>query len=115
MTSHDYANMLRGLSELLESKPEFPLPPSWNAETVSIFISINYWSYKEEFLAAAKALGSFSKRYTDEKLIISAPANGGVELRLDVDRKAVCRIVKPSQPAEYECDPLLTPEEESAL
>lgn len=115
MTSHDLARVLRGMADLLDSKPVFPMPSYYGNSNLSRFGKLRYFGEKDAFIAAAKALGTFTKKYTADELIISCPANGGGEITLEIERNAVCRIVKPAQPAEYECDPLLSPEEDAEI
>jgi hypothetical protein len=111
MNSHEHARVLRGIADCLESKPEFALPDHWSAHLISLFNCVSYYAQKDLFLAAARALGEFEKKYTDSELEIACPANGGGRLLLRVNRDVVCRLVKPAQPAEYECDPLLLDDE----
>jgi hypothetical protein len=114
MTSHEYAKQLRQLAELLESRPEFKLP---NYQHNYILENgLEYFAYhgdKSGFLEAVKAVGSGTKQAGD-KWDFSFLALNGL-LRLTVAREAVCRLVKPAQEAVYDCEPLLSQEEESSL
>lgn len=114
MTSHEYAKKLHELAERLESRPEFKLP--YYQENYILEHGIDNFSYhsdKTGFLEAVKAVGSGTKKVGD-KWDFTFLALDGL-LRLTVARSAVCRLVKPAQPAEYECEPLLSQEEESSL
>jgi len=39
----------------------------------------------------------------------------GLTFDVEVARNAVCRLVKPAQPAVYDCEPLLSQEEEESI
>lgn len=107
-TSHEYANALKDLADEILSRPDFQL--GWTNNEISLGVSAD----REEILAFAKNLHPLRKEYTDSEIVLRFGA-GAVVARISGSRKSVCRLVKPAQPAEYECDPLLTPEEEAAL
>lgn len=102
MKSHEYAKRLHEIAEFLESRPEFETPMG-----VHLY---QYSSSKAPFLAAAKALGNVTKEYRGDDLRISPAAFP--EMIFAVPRSVVCRLVKP---AEYDCEPLLSQEEEASL
>jgi hypothetical protein len=110
MTSRDYAVALREAADALDARPEFELP----RYVGSNFRIENFYYYedKDRFLAAMRALGAGTKtqddNYGSPVLRFTIP-NG--RLSLSVSRDRVCRLVKPAQPAEYDCQPLLSPEE----
>jgi hypothetical protein len=108
MTSHEYAQKLKIAAEFFLSKPEFKIRNS------PILFS-SYWSDKEAFLAAVKALGSGEKKYEGESLKFIVTITEGLTFDVEVSRSAVCRLVKPAQPAVYDCEPLLSQEEEATL
>lgn len=112
MTSHEYAEKLLDLVKLLQESEPFELPTYESEETLaeSGMRRMNFFSDKTRFLAAVRSLGNGHKKYDGHSLVF---VSGG--LHLAVDRNAVCRIVKPAVPAEYECEPLLAPEEEELL
>lgn len=81
---------------------------------------------KEEFLALVRLLprplykASDDRQYKLDNLPIKK--NGfrdwdafPVNLQVKIDRAKVCRLVKAAQPAQYECEPLLSDEEEASL
>lgn len=109
MTSHEYARKLAAVADLLAAAPEFEMPSYMDSYIQSYGIdTIRFHNGKDRFLAAARAIGNGEKIYdgdTFEFHVLSGL------LRLTVDRDAVCRIVKPAVPAEYECEPLLSQEE----
>lgn len=105
MNSHEYAKQLRVLADFLDSKPEFETK-------CKLYAFFSYYE-KDDFLAAVKAVGSGKKEFTDNEIQFLPVINDNfIHLRLTAPRSAVCRLV---QEAKYECDPLLSPEEEAAL
>jgi hypothetical protein len=113
MTSHEYANKLKALAEWLLSKPEV------DAHTDHVRESFWYWSAKEPFLAAVRALKPGRKEYgegtnADALALKFYPAGvpEGVDFYLRINRSAMCRLI---QEAKYECEPLLSPEEEAQI
>jgi hypothetical protein len=108
MTSHEYAKKLRIAADFFLSKPEFKLRNS-------PLLFASYWADKDGFLAAVKALGKGEKKYEGESLKFIVTVAPDLTFDVEVSRSAVCRLVKPAQPAEYECEPLLSQEEESSL
>jgi hypothetical protein len=114
MKSHEYAKKLHELADLLESRPDFKLPDyQRNYISQHGIDNFSYHGDKTGFLAAVKAVGSGTKLPGDKDDFSFLACNG--LLRLTVYRTAVCRIVKPAQPAEYDCIPLLSQEEENSL
>jgi hypothetical protein len=112
MTSHEYAAKLKALAEALESKAEFILPDYQDNYVLHHGLeSFSYYDRKDDFLSAVKAVGSGVKRVSNSGDSLEFLALSGM-LRLTVYRTSVCRLV---QEAKYECDPLLTPEEEANL
>jgi hypothetical protein len=105
-TSHAYAKALIEAANYLLDKPEF------DTETAGPYIYLGHFWTKEKFLKAAKALGSFSKEYNDASLKIKNELPMGAQVYMEVSRDKVCRLV---QEAKYECEPLLSPEEEAEL
>jgi len=98
-SSHEYARNLQKLGEWLLSRPEFEIG-RYSAIPFSIF---NYWD-KDQFLAAARALGTGKKQFTEREVQFEVVLPFG-EIRCDAPRDKVCRLIRP---AEYECDPFLT-------
>jgi len=113
VTSHDYAKQLRILADALEAAPEFTLPSYSDVHYAESGLeNLRYYEDKAGFLSAVKALGTGRKVMTDRSITLVA-ANG--LLHISANRDAVCRIIKPAQPAEYECEPLLSQAEEAQL
>lgn len=105
-TSHDYARRLQELAAFLLSRDSFVLPYS---EPTS-YHHFHYYE-KEPFVAAVRALGSGKKKITETgiEFIVTPP---GSHISLEAPRNLLCRLIRP---AEYDCDPLLSPEEEKSL
>lgn len=104
MTSREYAEQLRETAEILESRPEFEMP------TTRVVVS--YYGEKDKFIAAVRALKPGRKSIDEDAqhgYVNFYPT--GTCLRLYINRLAVCRKV---QDAKYECEPLLSAEEEGA-
>ena len=107
-TSHDWALNIQAFAEFLLSRPEFEISYSFPTETRQM----TFWSDgKDQFLAAAKALGTGKKEFTDNEVKFTVAHEWG-EFTIKAARAVVCRLVKP---AEYECDPFLSPDEEKQL
>lgn len=106
MTSHEYAEKLEELAAYLKSKPEF--------DTTENHIDFG-WAImsKDKFLPIVRSLGSGQKEFTNTQLYyrpIGLPAD--VELRIFISRDKVCRKI---QEEKWECEPILSPEEEAEL
>lgn len=113
MTSHEYALELLKIAHGLQERPEFPLPDYYTPEFKAYLINISYFADKKRFLQAVAAIGSAVKG-GDESNYVLTPAFAPM-LRIEANRNAVCRIVKPATPAEYECEPLLSQAEEAQV
>lgn len=106
MNSHEYANKLKELADFLLAKPEFET----DGEPRVFFW---YWSDKQGFLGAVKALGSGEKKWsTDDLTFYPAGVPDGIHFELQIRRVAICRLVRE---AEYECEPLLSQAEEAEI
>lgn len=113
MTSREYANRLRVIADVLEASPEFTLPNYSDSHYKDHGIdNLRFYDEKEPFLAAVRAIGN-GRKVVDERYYNFVVADG--LLHISVNREAVCRIVKPAQVAEYECEPLLSQAEEAQL
>ena len=105
-TSHDLALSLQKTAEWLLSRDAFRIE-SFDVAT---------WQYlsfheKEAFVAAVKAVGAGKKKFSDLSIEFEVKVPGG-QIKLSAPREKVCRLIRP---AEYECDPFLSPEEEKSL
>jgi hypothetical protein len=107
-TSHDLADALIRLATRFKQAAAFELPQYRRP-----WLHWSFWEEKASFIAAARVLGG-NKRYTDTDLSLEQDF-GPLEVCLRIDRKAVCRIVEPAKPAVYECDPILSEEEEAQI
>lgn len=111
MTSHEYADRMIALAEFLKNRPEFKIPIR------DPYAHFDYFSDKQNFLDAVRAVGAgrkaFKKYGKDIEDIQFHPATPkGTEIVISASRSTVCRKV---QEEKWECDPLLSPEEEKLL
>ena len=111
LTSHEYARQMQAVAQWLLDKPEFKLP-DYETEYSE---RLNYFSDKEGFIRAAKVLGGKKDVSHDGDYRLVTEHLSGFRFTLVANRNAVCRIVKPAQEAEYECEPLLTQQEEEEV
>lgn len=104
----EVAHELRKLADALEVEPETDL-----AQPMVTF----YCDTKDQFLASARLLPRPLKKEFEE--VRMELANDRHEcpiwLRSVIERTKVCILVKPAQPAVYDCEPLLSPDEENEL
>ena len=102
---------LRRIADVLDKQP--------NTEIFKPELSFwhGYAGTKEQFLSLARIFPRpFQKRdglAGQHYILTHESAALNVEAR--IDRSKVCRLVKPAQEAEYECEPLLTQDEEMLL
>lgn len=102
MRSHEYAQKLHEIAEFLESRTEFET----NTKPRESFY---FWFNKEDFLAAVKSLGSGKKVFSGSDLRYEV---SGAPISVVISRDKVCRKVRDE---EWECEPLLSPQEEETL
>ena len=78
MNRDNVIQSLRELADLLEARPEFPIPSQLEQDPVSLAHWI--WS-KNELFELARKLGSFKKRYTDDRfeLVVTLPSGEDAE------------------------------------
>ncbi len=96
MTRDNVISSLRELADLLEVKPDFPLPSSLDGD----FPSLGRWVWsKEELFKTARRLGSFTKQYTDDKFELVVAMPSGLKLVYYCDRDKVCK-----RTVIYECE-----------
>lgn len=96
--AHAYADGLRQIADFIDANPDFPLP----------YERLMKYSYdREEFLAGVKVLtrgGKVQKEADDIDMGLASYRAlrqfGAVTLGLQIDRKQVCRLVRP---AVYDC------------
>lgn len=107
--AYEVAIELRKLADSLECEPE--------AEITKPVMSFYHWGEpgKQHFLNVVRLLPRpLVKNYDDSDIMLDhdTPA---LRVYAKIQRSVVCRMVKPAQPAEFECDPILSVEEEKAL
>jgi hypothetical protein len=112
--SSEVAAELRKLADALDREPEQELPVT----NVDFYCKYAGVKGKPMFLALVRILphpltksdddmGGLELKYTTPSLCI----------RTVVERDKVCKLIRPAQqiPAKYECEPLLTTEEDASL
>ena len=104
--SHAYAKALQEAAEYLLSKPDFM------TGTSGPYIYLGTYYSKEKFLQAVHSLGNMEKEYTDTLLKVKHVLPQGAQVYTEIARDKVCRLV---QEAKWECEPLMTPEEEASI
>ena len=102
MKSHELAQELHKQADYLLSHPEFPIPGGANKY-------ICFWS-KESFLLAVRALEPCTKEYKGDDLDITI--TNCPSIKLSIPRNKVCKLVSP---AIYDCEPLLSPQEDESI
>ena len=111
MKAIDAVENLRKLADLLEKHPE--------AKIGTAYFSIGFYE-KDSFLAMARDLPRpFEKTYGDGEYGELSVSFGDIAksgwVRLSIPRKTACRLVEPAKPAVYDCDPILSADEEAQL
>lgn len=101
-TTHDWARELQQTAEFLLSKTEVEIGRLPKSQAL-------FFSDKEPFLNLVRALKPGRKKI-DEWYVKFQPA-GSEFLELSVNRDLVCRRLNP----EYECEPLLSPQEDAEM
>lgn len=109
-TAGELAIQLRKIADHLDSEPSKVLRRG----------SLSFHSYdRDDFLATLHAIPKPWKKEVDQdssypslRVIYSTPA---IEVYASVPQNKTCTLVRPAQPAVYECDPILSLAEESAL
>jgi hypothetical protein len=113
MKTRELASFLQTLADFLASAPEFDtencasILKGYKANSPNLYI--NYYD-RDKFVAAVKALGSCTKRYTDgdyPKLEVTAKA---FPIQLTISRDKVCK-----KTVVYDCEPLFSEEEVGSL
>ena len=108
MTNQEFASKLRTLADKWEQLPE-------QKNTPLLFVEN---SRKEDAVAIVKGIGGhWTKTITNPDhpyaRVVYASRETGLEVSLY--RDSLCRIIRPAQPAQYECEPLLSPDEEAEI
>lgn len=102
-TTHDWARQLHETAEFLLSRPEVEIGRSLPVSYLS------FYGDKVPFLAVVRATLP-GKKEIDQWNVNFHPK--GVRLQININRDAVCRKV---QDVKYECEPLLSQEEEGQM
>jgi len=107
--AHEIAAELRRIADSIEREPE--------TEMVRPMVSF-YNDTKEQFLATARLFPRPLHKDIDDRKYGLENADyrkGAVWLRSQIDRNQVCTLIKAAQPAVYDCEALLSEDEESTL
>jgi len=114
ITAHAAAEALRMIADCLDKEPEMLItkPYLW-------------WIFreaedKEAFKTIARLLPRpLTKRdtskYSSSPDVIVEYDSETISIDLRIPKSLTCKLVRPATPAEYECEPLLSDEEESTL
>jgi hypothetical protein len=110
MKSHQLATELAKLAEHLNAQPDMDLG--------DIRIA-NHSCTGEQFKAIAKVMPKpLHKRITNDSLdwiYLETPDGAILAMSFHAERKRICTLITPAQPAVYACEPLLSDEEIEAL
>jgi hypothetical protein len=102
---------LRKLADALDKEPEAVMPKIY----IHFPCSYNGDNSKIMFLNVARLMPRpFDKKYEHRNIKLEHQGVAA-DITAWVEQSVVCRIVRPAIEAEYECDPLLSPEEEASL
>jgi hypothetical protein len=102
-TSHDWARQMQQTAEYLLSRPEVEI-----GRTIpSTYIS--FYGDKKKFIDLVRATVP-GRKSMDQWNVAFIPS--GAPIHISINRDAVCRKV---QEVKYECEPLLSPEEEAQM
>lgn len=115
----EVAAELMSLASKLEAAGEMEVP-------YAFMVFHFYTENKDSFVAFAKDImpRPYKKEYesmtysNDIRLKYAAHNENNQEvisLWAKIDRKSICRLVKPAQPAVYDCDPIFSQEEEEEI
>ena len=113
MKTREYAVELRKIADFLDSRPEFEIGHFFFSPktTYSKFYAHASYDDKQVFVAAVKALGDYTKKYTGNtdysKLEVTAKA---YPLELSIPRDKVCKKI-----VTFDCEPLFSESEIEAL
>jgi hypothetical protein len=105
MDSHEYAARIQAEAKYLLDKPPFEMP------TYTGLIKEFYWYMgdKAGFVAAVRALGTGEKQIGVEYVEFH-PVDAPIAIR--IERQHVCKLI---EPAKYDCEPFLGPEEDAVI
>ena len=104
MTTHDWARDMQKTAEFLLSRPEVKVGDKKPINFVA------FYGEKEAFVNVVRAMVP-GRKSIDEWNVTFTP-KGYINFFIQINRSAVCRKV---QDVKYECEPLLSPEEEAEL
>ena len=109
--AHEVATELRRIADALDRDPEAGVQKPY----------VSFYCYeKEMFLRTARILPRpLGKKYDNYgnksdrlRLVYNGPA---LDLDCNAPRSLISELVEPAKPAVYNCEPILSPEEEESL
>ena len=110
-TAGQVAIELRRLADALDKHPDTNIVKPW------VQFYHGYYATKDQFLAVAKILPrplTKSDGYNHDEFRLNYESDA-LDFHASIDRAKMCRLIAPAQPAKYECEPLLSAEEEASL
>ncbi len=112
MNTQELVNIFRSFADFLESRPDFDTEGCvsvLDGYKESPHVYVNFYD-RDKFVAAVKALGNATKKYTDgdyPKLEVTADA---FPIKLSISRDKVCK-----KTVTFDCEPLFSEEEVRSL
>lgn len=107
--ARELARELRKMADALDKEPNAPIVRAY----------LNFYhcgkEAKEAFVALAHALPHpLQKKYIEDVLRLEYDTSV-MRIVSSIDRTAVCHLIEPAREAVYECDPILSDEECTAI
>ena len=111
MKAIDAVENLKKLADLLEKHP---------GANIHMASATVWFAEKNSFLSVARDFPRpFRKGYTGGSFpdldLDYGTLNEDGEITLRIPQAGICRLVEPAKPARYECDPILSADEEAQL
>lgn len=106
----EVAQELRKLADALDKEPEILIPQAF------MFLSCRYESNgREMFLNLARLMPRPLVKKQDGADLELTYRGDALSVKAYVEQSKVCTLKEPARPAVYECEPLLSQEEEATL
>ena len=110
-TAREIATELRRIADVLDSNPET------NIIKPDLLFYHGYGASKDDFIRLAQIFPRPYKKsdgFSHDEIVLTHE-NASLEVRATIDKSKVCTIKIPARPAVYDCEPLLSLEEEESL
>lgn len=111
MKAIDAVENLRELADLLEKHPE--------ADVSSVYLHLYFYDKESFFSIARDFMRPCVKKYEDGDhgylTLTHGKSDHGGETNLKILRSTACTLVEPAKPAVYDCDLILSADEEAQL